>query len=414
MQILYLTNEIPDASGGGSERRAAMHLRALERLGHVTMVVPPLNGRQLAVIGVSALHEREPTRAEDTAWRYDGSRSIFKRPIHALRKLNNVNARARPSDRARFPALLAGPFDLIFAFRLRSVVWWESIGVEYSPPPLRVVDFDDIESVVFEKSVSNASSLYWKWKYARELAWLRKTEARAARQWDAFCQCSEIDVARMQSMTGRTAWQIPNGYDFQPLIPETSTPAPTILFVGTLSYFPNAQGIDWFVRNVWPAVRDAMENQIKLDIVGLRPPQAILELSTRSGIRVTGDAPSVLPYYHAAQIVVAPLLAGSGTRIKLIEAAALGRAIVTTSLGCEGLGFVDGVHAEIADDPLDFARRVIALARDPARRERLAKAARAHAMKVFSADAVTETLEEKLRGLMADRRNTSRTDAPDQ
>jgi glycosyltransferase involved in cell wall biosynthesis len=404
MQILYVTNEVPDPSGGGSQRRAAMHLRALERLGDVTMIVPPLDGSALQFAGVRATHEREPTLAEDRFWRHEGSQSPIKRKIHALRKLNYVDARARPSDIARFPALLDTHYDLMFAFRLRSVVWWESIfGREPQAGTRRVVDLDDIESVVFEKRIKDVTLPFWKWKFTRELAWLRATEIRVAQQWDAFCQCSEVDVARMETMTGRTAWQIPNAYDFEPVIPEAAMGPAKILFVGTLSYFPNVEGIDWFVTRAWPVIRNALQDQVELEVVGLRPPAEVLAMDALPGISVTANAPSVLPYYHAAQIVIAPLLAGSGTRIKLIEAAALGRAIVTTSLGCEGLDFVDGVHAEIADNPIDFAQRVVALARDPVRRARLAEAARIHAMQAFSADAVTATLERSLRALGASR-----------
>ena len=106
--------------------------------------------------------------------------------------------------------------------------------------------------------------------------------------------------------------------------------------------------------------------------------------------------PSVDPYYTAANIVIAPLHAGSGTRIKLIEAAAKRRAIVTTSLGCEGLGFVDGVHAEIADDPADFAARIVALARDAGRRAKLADACRELAKATFLQEAVIRDLQNQI------------------
>lgn len=400
-KILYISNEVPDPDGSGSQRRAATHFLALERLGEVTLIVPPLDGKPMKLGNVQTVYEREPTMAEDRFWRHEGAQSSIKRAFHALRKLNFVDARARPADRIRFQAMLALRFDLVFAFRLRSVVWWESISGRAHPAHgARVVDFDDIESLVFQKKIESEHSCFWKWKFARELAWLQATEKRVARQSDALCLCSEIDINRMMALTGKTAWKIPNAVHFPAARGEPDSNSGAILFVGTLSYFPNEQGILWFVNNVWPMVQNAVGGQAHLHIVGLRPPPSLLALGDTPGITVTGNAPSVLPHYEQAQIVIAPLHAGSGTRIKLIEAASFGRAIVTTTLGCEGLGFVDGVHAEIADDPVEFAQRVVALSRDPERRARLANAARDYAQRHFSVEKVATDLEARLRTLI--------------
>lgn len=379
-----------------------MHLRALKRLGHVTMIVPPLDEFRDRYDPADIVLEREPTMAEDRFWRHESSKSVIKRWVHALRKLNFVDARARSVDRERFSDLVAQKYDLLFAFRLRSVVWWESIFRNSCDQTMtRVIDFDDIESVVFSKRIERETRPFWRWKFSRELAWLRSTERRVASQWNAFCQCSEIDATRMNSLTSRTAWVIPNAYDFQPFPEEQNSECCVLLFVGTLSYFPNVEGIEWFFREVWPIVRQKLDERVRLEIVGLRPPAQIQALDLEPAVSVTANAPSVAPHYAEAHIIIAPLMAGSGTRIKLIEASAMGRAIVTTSLGCEGLGFVDGVHAEIADNPEEFAERVIALARNPARRAGLAEAAREHAIAAFSSDAVVESLEQNLRDLLA-------------
>lgn len=409
MNILFVTNVVPNSEGGGTPRRAAMHLRALRKIGNVTVVLPPTDGAVLTDTTGLKVIERGHALTDVRMWRHEGSRSRIKQSIHALRRLNLVDGRASSEEAKQFRGILAEHFDIVFAFRLRSAVWWESVFGK-NGKALRVSDLDDIESSIFTKKIERLPGpWWWRAKLRAELRWLRRTERRVATNWSAVSLCSRVDADRFTEITGAEPWIIPNGYDFQTPVPEDVTSPCRILFVGTFGYFPNAEGVQWFVGEIWPLVKLDLGNDVELDLVGLNPTPAVLSLGEQEGITVAGNVPSVSPYYDVANIVIAPLLAGSGTRIKLIEAAALGRAIVTTSLGCEGLGFVDGVHAEIADDPAEFARRVIALARDPVRRARLAEAARLHAMAAFSADAVTATLERNLRALV---RSADGTPAP--
>jgi glycosyltransferase involved in cell wall biosynthesis len=400
MNILFVTNVVPDSEGGGSPRRAAMHLQTLRGMGKVTLVLPPVDGAPLSdIMGLTVL-ERGHALADVRLWQHEGSRSPIKRLYHGLRRPNLVDGRAYPEEANKFRAALTDKFDLIFAFRLRSALWCESVFGRRSST-VRVADLDDIESRVFAKQIeSGAGPLGLRFKLGHEQRWLRRTERRVAAQWDAVSLCSRLDSDRFKEMTGVEPWIVPNAYVFGPVAPESSKPPCRLLFVGTFGYFANTEGVQWFVETVWPKVRAELGSAVELSLVGLNPTPAIQAFGTQDGITVAGNVPSVDPYYEAANIVIAPLHAGSGTRIKLIEAAALGRAIVTTSLGCEGLGFVDGTHAEIADNPMDFAQRVIELARDPARRARLAEAARIHAMQAFSADAVTAALEQNLRTLV--------------
>jgi glycosyltransferase involved in cell wall biosynthesis len=399
MKILFVTNVLPNSAGGGTPRRAAMHLQALRGIGDVTVVLPPTDGAILPDVAGMTILERDHALTDVRMWLHEGSRSRVKQPIHALRRLNLVDGRASAAEAKQFRAQLADDFDLVFAFRLRSAIWWESVFGQRAKAT-RVADLDDIESTVFARKIQHLGGPWW-WqaKLRHELRWLRRTERRVAKQWDGVSLCSRLDADRFAQLTGVEPWIVPNAYHFGAVTPEPPAAPCSLLFVGTFGYFPNAEGVQWFVKAIWPQVRAALGDGVALSLVGLHPTPAILALNDHEGITVAGDVPSVAPYYENANIVIAPLQAGSGTRIKLIEAAALGRAIVTTSLGCEGLGFVDGVHAEIADNPVDFAHRVTALAQDPARRVRLAATARVHAMEAFSAQSVTATLQHNILAL---------------
>lgn len=403
MKILFITNVVPDSSGGGASRRAAIHLRALRELGEVTLVLPPIDGAPTTELAGLTVFERGHALTDVRMWRHEGSRSRLAQPVHALRRLNLVDGRASSSEAKHFRAVLSGEFDLVFAFRMRSAIWWESVFGRHSRA-LRVADLDDIESTVFAKRSQHLGGpWWWRAKLRHELRWLRRTERRVAAEWDAVSLCSRLDADRFARMTGVEPWIVPNAYAFGPTAPEPPTPPCRLLFVGMFNYFPNAEGIAWFVEAIWPQVRAELGDGVELTLVGLYPTAPILALGERDGITVAGNVPSVDPYYAEANIVIAPLLAGSGTRIKLIEAAAKRRAIVTTTLGCEGLGFVDGLHAEIADDPADFAARIVGLARDAARRVEMAEACYELARTAFSAETVVDGLRERIGRLLSRR-----------
>ena len=131
----------------------------------------------------------------------------------------------------------------------------------------------------------------------------------------------------------------------------------------------------WLVRRILPLVRRRLPG-VGVSIVGRDPGSAVRALRG-DGVEVTGSVPDVVPYYRGATIAVAPLRAGGGSRLKILEAMALGRAVVSTRIGAEGLAVEDGKHLLLADTEEDFAHAVSRLLEDEAARARLAAAARA-------------------------------------
>jgi glycosyltransferase involved in cell wall biosynthesis len=158
---------------------------------------------------------------------------------------------------------------------------------------------------------------------------------------------------------------------------------PRVLFTGTLSYPPNSGGIRWFADEVWPAVLRELPDA-RLEVVGRGPTPEVLTLDGRPGITVVGPVPLMDPYFAHAHVVVVPILTGAGIRVKIVEAMANGRAIVSTSLGWEGL---PDVHPDedllVADEPSRFAQEVVRLLRDPQLRAQLAARARALAVRAY-------------------------------
>jgi glycosyltransferase involved in cell wall biosynthesis len=142
-----------------------------------------------------------------------------------------------------------------------------------------------------------------------------------------------------------------------------------------MSYPPNHQGIIWFAQEVWMRIRELVPDAL-LDIVGKDPPSDVRALDGRDGITVHGFVESMTPFFARAHAVVVPILSGAGIRVKIIEAMAAGRAVVSTSLGSEGLGLDDQRHLLVADDPDAFARSAARLLLEPELRHELAARAR--------------------------------------
>jgi glycosyltransferase involved in cell wall biosynthesis len=147
------------------------------------------------------------------------------------------------------------------------------------------------------------------------------------------------------------------------------------VFVGSMDWLPNQDGVEHFVNRIWPEIREKRPNAA-FQVVGRNPPPRVRRLGQAPGVEVVGAVPDVRPYLAEAAVVVVPLLVGGGTRIKIFEAMAVEKAVVSTSLGAEGLELTPGEHIMLADTPSEFAEAVCGLLENADHRARLASAAR--------------------------------------
>jgi glycosyltransferase involved in cell wall biosynthesis len=229
------------------------------------------------------------------------------------------------------------------------------------------------------------------WRYRRFVA------TRLARFHTAIA-VSTIERDQLVEMGASRVELIPVGVDIEDLAPTPGQPGPPrALFTGTMSYSPNYQGGEWLVERVWPLVREKLPDA-RLDIVGKDPPSRLAAVDGCDGITVAGFVPSMKPWFAAAQVVVVPIRTGAGIRVKIIEALAAGRPVVSTSLGTEGLGLETGRHLLVEDDEQAFADAVVGLLADPQERARLAREGRARAERDFD----WRSLGERLEGVLAE------------
>lgn len=208
---------------------------------------------------------------------------------------------------------------------------------------------------------------------------LRRLEAYSLRRFRHQLLCSEGDGEILRERYGPHDFgAIPSGFDSQ-LFRRAESPAPReahrLLFLGSMDYGPNVDGVRWFVEQVLEAIR-AADPDVLLEIVGADPPPEIRELAG-DHIHVTGRVPDVRPHLERASAMVVPLRIGGGTRLKIVEALALGTPVVSTTIGAEGLDLVADEHLRLADDPASFATAVTGLLADPAAAAALAERGRA-------------------------------------
>ena len=217
--------------------------------------------------------------------------------------------------------------------------------------------------------------------YSRlQTAKLRRFEARLLAAADATVAVSAADAAALQPLAPAARLAVvPNGVDVDAYAPAGAGAAEDddlCVFTGKMDFRPNVDAVAWFVAEVWPRVR-AARPAARLRIVGRDPAPRVRVLAAAPGVEITGAVPDVRPHLAAAGVVVVPLRVGGGTRLKVLEAMAMGKAIAATPLAVEGLDLADGREVVLAETPAALADAIAALAADPARRVALGAAARA-------------------------------------
>jgi glycosyltransferase involved in cell wall biosynthesis len=256
----------------------------------------------------------------------------------------------------------------------------------------------NVEAEIYERHAANAQGprrIVWR-DQARKM---QRFEQRTLQAYDTVIAVSARDAAALEKRFGLTSvTKIDTGVDlvyFTVQPPPVRPRADTIVFTGVLDSPANSDGIQFLMTEIWPLVVRARPDAKAL-IVGRNPPAALQDAARARGLawEFTGSVPDIRPYVARADIAVIPLRVGSGTRIKAFEAMAMGRPVVSTSIGIEGLDIDPARHFRLADEPAAFAAAIIALLDDAGARVALAAAARAHLEAHFSWAKIARQFEE--------------------
>jgi sugar transferase (PEP-CTERM/EpsH1 system associated) len=247
--------------------------------------------------------------------------------------------------------------------------------------PLIVFDDHNAEYVLQQRAFETDARRPGRWPAALYsfIQWrkLSRYESEICRRANRVVAVSETDEKALRHLIpGLKAIVIPNGVDTEYYKPQ-SLPcySQTLVFTGKMDFRPNIDAVLWFCREVLPLLRAAIPT-IHFYIVGQKPHRRILPLADSPAVTITGYVDDIRPYIARAALYVIPLRIGGGTRLKVMEAMAMGKAIVSTTVGCEGFKVTAGRELVMADSAADFARRVIELLGDDRARESLGREAR--------------------------------------
>ena len=251
----------------------------------------------------------------------------------------------------------------------------------------------NVEAQIFQRFAGTASN--WPRRMVMSLQWKKmvRFEKESGRYFDAIIAVSDQDRAQFETDYGwQNVYVIDTSVDVDFFQPREEALPNEVAFVGSMDWLPNQEGVEWFVKQVWPLVRQEHPNA-EFKIVGRNPSRQIQAMAGQTGVEVPGTVPDVRPYLDRAAVVVTPLLVGGGTRIKIFEAMAMEKAVVSTSIGAEGLKVEDQKHILLADSVADFAEAVNRLLTSQALRQQLGKAARALVCEKFSAEPVARQFD---------------------
>jgi glycosyltransferase involved in cell wall biosynthesis len=244
-------------------------------------------------------------------------------------------------------------------------------------------------TVLFQHNVESA---LWRRKAELEPRWLdrmvakfeyakmRRFEPAQVRRFHHIIAVSEQDRQAMASMVdGSRISVVPTGVDLATFVydPEARPAEPRVVFTGSMDWKPNIDGVEYFCREIWPLVL-AEVPRARFQIVGRDPHPRVRQLASAS-VEITGTVPSIVDYLRQASVVVIPLRIGGGTRIKIYEGMAMGKATVSTSIGAEGLDVHDGHDIILADEAGAFAAGIIRLLQQESTRRQFEAAAAATA-----------------------------------
>lgn len=316
----------------------------------------------------------------------------------------------RPAMKQALERLLAeNRFDIVLLEQVHMGGYVPLLRRAAHPPAAVVCDWHNIESEALDRCANSESNPARRFYMRQAAAKLARFERRFVDQCDMHVTVSERDRRTLESYGGRPpAIVIENGVSLEdfsggkggpPAPVSTASARFRLIFVGTMDYYANVDGVKWFAQGAWREIHRLIPQSV-FTIVGRNPGAAIRELTGIPGIEVTGTVPDVRPYYSEAFAAVVPLRVGGGTRIKILESMAAGVPVVSTGQGAEGLAVTPGANCILAESFEDMRDAIVALSRDAGKAAGLARAGRDLVRQRYDWASLGEALAERLVSLI--------------
>ena len=391
MRVLAIDEALPYPTDSGKRIRTFELLRRLARAHEITLVVPeerPSPAEALAAVRATGIHvltvPRAPLTKHGLRFAWDLLRNV---PMRAPYMVMGHRVRAvREAVAARVAAARPDVIHVEWTPLVCNVP--EGLGVPV------VVSAHNVESDIWARYVlterSAARRAYVRLQHRKVARFEREALAAA----DGVVAVSEADGARIRAFSGQAHVVVaPNAVDGERFAPDPAAPVDPceLLFTGSLDWRPNQDAVVWFLDEILPRVR-ARVPEATFRVVGRAPPTWLLEKAASvAGVTVNGSVPDVRPYVARAGVSIVPLRVGGGSRLKIPEALAMERPVVSTTVGAEGLSVEGGLF--LADGPEPFAEAVERAIREPAEAARRAAVGRAATLRHHEWGCVAPLLE---------------------
>ncbi len=398
MNVLWLNAGLLLPLDKGGKLRTWHLMRQLARRHHIsylsfadpTATPGDLDGMLDVCRRLDTVPRRDPPKG---TWRFrlDAARYIPQRVPYAIAKYRSASYRRCLSDLLRHRR-----FDVIVCDFLVPLV-----NLPEDLPYPTVLFTHNVEAEIWRRQAATAVNPVARALLRQQWRRMARFERRALARCDLVLAVSHADVDTFTRLyhgaARRPMHVVQTGVDTEYFSPDAAPPRPAhLVFTGSMDWLPNEDAMRHFVHEILPRIR-AVEPSVTLSIVGRDPTSTVQQLADHAaGIEVTGRVNDVRPDIARSQVYVVPLRIGGGTRLKIFEAMAMGRAVVSTTIGAEGLPVTSGRDIVIADGPDAFSRAVVDLIRNQERRRRIEAAARQLVVDRYDWCAVAHDLEQAL------------------
>jgi polysaccharide biosynthesis protein PslH len=252
----------------------------------------------------------------------------------------------------------------------------------------------NVESQIWFRRSQQSRCIFHRLFFGLQAAKMKRFECRALRSANRVAAVTPEDEQVMRLWGVRSVSLVENGVDLDYFSKSVEIrSAPELLFLGSLDWYPNIDAFNYLVKTIMPIVH-SQRPRTRLRVVGRRPSKELADhIAGLEWAELAADVSDVRPYLTESSLVVVPLRIGGGSRIKILESFASGKALISTSVGAEGLKVVPGEHLEIADEPAEFARQILRLLESPGERERLGTKGRELVAEHYGWDRIVRALE---------------------
>jgi len=401
MRILFISTNLPVPPNSGQAIRTLSILQAMASSSHELSFLSFASRGKVASFDPLSSYCRDIDLIERPFTNMSAHGDYLRRALSLL-SLKSYSIERFRSGRMR------SRIQTAIGTKQPDLIVCDSLYALVNVPPTKVpiaLNCHNVEHMILER-YSRIEENVAKKCYARAEAYLmRIAEHRGLRRATLAMVCSKNDGDALRRLNPDVSiFVVPNSVDTDSYDPDgnyvSNNTGPVLLFQGSMDWYPNRDAVEFFAGSILPLVRVECPN-VRFIVAGKNPPaELVSELGSIA--EFTGTIPDMRPYLAAATVVVVPLRVGGGTRIKILEACAAGRAVVSTTLGAEGLGLQSGKEIVLADDPNEFARCVIALLQSSSQRSALGKRARAVVVERYSHVCLKRTLEAAISHLNLD------------